>query len=458
MGFVARARRASDWLLGHLHVGSVSTTELPQIDGLRALALSLVVVVHVWGTAGEPSLYVALPLVGTQVWLSEWLRRGVLGVPFFFAISAFLLSQPFLRAAHRGGGRPSLGSYFRRRVLRIVPAYYASLFFLLLLIAPALIPLDRVYSWSGLRELVAHLTFTHALFIETHASWGIDGPMWTLTHEATFYLILPFVAWLFVGRRTLVSLPMALVLTLVYLYLARNSLGFLVALLRTRVEGDIFFSDANIRSSFLAPQFPSHLFSFAVGLAVGDLFVRAQLGLVRRPGPLLALASFLAGSLIIPLAIHFIDLGEPTLRYYIGTPIEAAGFALMLAGLVFGAPAAVQVFSFAPVRVLGIISYSAFLWHVPILALAKRLPSIEALPPGERLAPLAIWALPLVLVLSVASYVFVEKPFLVAARRRRPEPAPAAVTPSPAAFGEGALATGVAEEAAALAGVARRPS
>jgi peptidoglycan/LPS O-acetylase OafA/YrhL len=438
LSWVAKTfQRASDRLLGWFHVGTQSTSEVGPIDGLRALAVTGVVILHCWGVAGGPSIFFTLPLIGQKVWLSEWIHQGELGIPLFFILSGFLLGQPFFRAALKGERRPSLGNYFRRRVLRIVPAYYFCLLMMLLLLVPTAIPAERVYSWMGLQALIAHLTFTQFLFIDTGAYFRADASMWTLTHEATFYIILPFTFWLFVGRRSLIALPGSLLVAAGWLYLAHHSLDFFVNWVWRGVDDKLYFSHETIRRTYVAPQFPAHVFNFGLGLSLGNYYVMTQLGRAPKPHPLVALATFFGGLVLLMGWVHYFDFTDSSISrdfVFVGTPAEAIGITLILAGLVFGAPVVKSIFSLTPVRVIGIISYSAFLWHGLLLYAIERFPAIQAMTPDERLVPIIVRVVPLLLLVSIASYIFIEKPFLVTARRPRPEPAlaEAALAPRPA--------------------------
>ena len=417
--------------MGVFHVGAASTTDVATIDGLRGVAVLGVVILHCWGVAGGPALYWTVPFIGQTVWTGEWIHQGELGITLFFILSGFLLGQPFFRAAYNEAPGPPLTSYFKRRVLRLVPAYYVCLLLSVVLMTPSIIPASQVYSVFGLENLVAHLTFTQFWFIDTAAAYRIDASMWTLTHEATFYVILPFVAVFFVGRRSLVALPLAFLLSAGWLYLAHHSLNFFVNWVWRGVDDKFYFSHETIRNTYVAPQFPAHVFNFALGLALGSAFVAIQLGRLRKPGPRLALLMFVAGCATLFAWIHFGDLHQSSITAdyaFVGTPFEAIGITLVLGGLVFGAPVARQVFSFVPLRLMGIISFSAFLWHGPLLWAIERLPAIEAASPNHKLVLLLAYLMPLLILVSTASYLLVEKPFLVSARRRPPPPQPAEVT------------------------------
>jgi peptidoglycan/LPS O-acetylase OafA/YrhL len=89
-------------------------------------------------------------------------------------------------------------------------------------------------------------------------------------------------------------------------------------------------------------------------------------------------------------------------------------------------------------RIVGIASYSLFLWHLPMLLLVNTYPSLNKHSGSERMLQLLLYAAPLALIISLASYLLVEKPFLVAGRSRRvpaepaPVPAPEPLQPAPA--------------------------
>src|SRR5437870_10025587 len=96
---------------------------IPEIDGLRALAILMVYVYHAWQFGGTPAL--AVSLFGSRWNLSDLVEHLTAGVPLFMALSGFCLFWPLCKSAE------SLTSwdwkdYARRRMRRIVPPYYAA--------------------------------------------------------------------------------------------------------------------------------------------------------------------------------------------------------------------------------------------------------------------------------------------------------------------------------------------
>ena len=172
------------------------------LDGVRGVAALLVAVYHCWVLTG----YVTLDDGhGRSV-----LGAGYVGVDVFFVLSGFVLFVPM---ASHPEHPVELRSYARRRAARIVPAYLLALSVAIVFnpwvsLAPADLPWQ---SWAGLRSLVAHLLFLHQLLggSTDQTGFGAVGSVWTLSLEASFYLLLPFVARPFL-RRPLVGVTVGL--------------------------------------------------------------------------------------------------------------------------------------------------------------------------------------------------------------------------------------------------------
>ncbi len=144
----------------------------PLFDGLRAIAACSVLVTHCSG----------ITAFNTDNALGAYTARMNLGVTIFFLISGFLLYRPFVAARVEGKPPIHAGRFFRRRALRIVPAYWVALTLLSI--------------WPGLQNFSAHplrfYTFTQIYWFDSTSS-GI-GPAWTLCIEISFYLVLPLIA------------------------------------------------------------------------------------------------------------------------------------------------------------------------------------------------------------------------------------------------------------------------
>ena len=173
---------------------------LDVLDGVRALCVLLVGWFHIWQ---QGWLSPTLPLPGGKVSLDFLLRSGYLWVDGLLLLSGFLLYLPYAQA---GSKLPSISAFYKRRLIRILPSY-------LLCVIPMFViacvrgqygaPLDAV------KDLAAHLTFTHNLFYATYFLSPINGALWTLAVEMQFYLIFPFLARFFRKKPVLAYLCMA---------------------------------------------------------------------------------------------------------------------------------------------------------------------------------------------------------------------------------------------------------
>ncbi|HVM63588.1 MAG TPA: acyltransferase family protein, partial [Acidimicrobiales bacterium] len=94
--------------------------EFPCFDGLRAFAALTVILVHTSFPTGFTT---------RQHFWGAFTARGEIGVAVFFLISGFLLYRPFVAAHLEGRPGPAIRPYLKRRILRIVPAYWVALFF-----------------------------------------------------------------------------------------------------------------------------------------------------------------------------------------------------------------------------------------------------------------------------------------------------------------------------------------
>ena len=139
---------------------------------------------------------------------------------------------------------------------------------------------------------------------------------------------------------------------------------------------------------------------------------------------------FVAGWVLLWYDMYHI-LSQVDAGCYFHEPIAALSFALIIAGVLFGWKPVQMIFTFTPLRFIGIISYSIYLWHLPLVHLFNTYPSILALPVAQRFPHVLALVLPAVILLAAFIYLTVEKPFMLLARNK-PRPARAAPAPLPA--------------------------
>ncbi|MCO1596870.1 acyltransferase [Micromonospora sp. RHAY321] len=371
------------------------TGRLPALDALRAIGAIAVVGHHVgFQTAATMN----------TSW-GGWLARLDVGVAIFFVLSGFLLFRPWALNAATGRPRPRAGRYLWRRALRILPAYW-----LAVVVCLIVLPQNRPAS-AG--DWIRHLTFTQ-IYQPGQLRSGLSQT-WSLATEVTFYLILPLVAVLAVGRswrpvRTVVIVSTGVLVTAGWL--ALMGLGRL---------------DNALHTMWL----PSYAAWFSAGMALAAAHVALRTGTAPRAFRVLddlasaPVACWVAAAGLLAIATTPVagprDLTGPTAaEYTVKLTLYLATASLILIPVAFGGPTRVKdAFSSGPARWLGTVSYGLFLWHPLVLELIYVLDDRPLFTGGL----LSTFALTMVFGLTYAavSYYGVERPIQVlGSQRRRP--------------------------------------
>jgi peptidoglycan/LPS O-acetylase OafA/YrhL len=358
---------------------------------MRAIAVLCVVLVHaaLMSRAFGPSF------------AGRLIAHLNIGVTIFFLISGFLLYRPMV--AHRGVGAsaPRARDYAKRRLLRIYPAYWVVLTFLI--ICPGLIGVVGG-NWWPMYALVHTLpVYSGRRCSQLVFTCGL-AQTWSLVVEVTFYLVLPIYA-LALGRLTrrlsLRSWVAAELAVLTVLSALSVGLQF----------GVLYPAPGWISGSVAA-----YCFWFALGMGMAVCSVALRSGL-RVPGPLaalgahpevlwgLALAAYVALSVWLP-PDPFLFARSQQLVTHVGFGLIAAA---LLAPAVFatdsgGLPR--RLLARGAVAWLGLVSYGIFLWHYVI--------ALELGSPGAGGSFVVVLGGTLAISVPVAavSYYLIERPLL----------------------------------------------
>jgi peptidoglycan/LPS O-acetylase OafA/YrhL len=343
---------------------------------------------------------------------------GFTGVDVFFVVSGFLITGLLLRE-HAQTGRIDLGRFYSRRMRRILPAALATVAVTVVLAAVFLPPLqvpgiaqDGAASALSIGNIRFALQSTD-YFAETDVS--PFRHFWSLGVEEQFYLVWPGLLILTLG-----SLRSQLKVRLLMVGLLVASLGFAVWLTDV-LEPWAFYS------------LPSRVWQLALG---GLLAVALASGrqLPRWLAWLAAPVSWL-GLGLLAAAFVVIDPASPYPGLWALLPAGGAAALILAGGRGLGTA---QLLGWRPLRFVGRISYSLYLWHWPILTL-------PALALGEDLpleARLGLGALSVVV--GAISWRFIEEPFWhgsLSTFRPRPVLATAVAT----AIAVAVLAVGIGE-------------
>jgi peptidoglycan/LPS O-acetylase OafA/YrhL len=217
---------------------------IPEVDGLRFVAISSVFLYHVMQAITLGSVRISDGQTGYW-WIKQLLDHGDRGVMLFFVISGMILAMPFARSLLLGAKPVSLRKYYMRRVTRLEPPYIASMVVAVLgylVVWHKLVP-------GGLPHLLASVFYQHNLFFGTNST--VNPVAWSLEVEIQFYLLAPLVMQSYRIRRAV--LRRALLLLGVVLI----SLAYTLAPPSPRLELSILF----------------YLQYFLMGLLVADIFV-----------------------------------------------------------------------------------------------------------------------------------------------------------------------------------------
>jgi peptidoglycan/LPS O-acetylase OafA/YrhL len=379
--------------------------EIPALDGVRALAALSVVFYHAYQLWAPRKVLFGLDI--TIPW--DYAQTGV---HLFFVLSGFLLFLPFARAMLDGRALPSTRRFYQRRAWRILPTYWVCLVVLVL------VQLPQFLSVAGVHNILAHLVFLHDDFQAFNRT--IEGPFWTLALEVQFYLALPLFA---LGISKVVGASRSLA------RLTLGVLGLLTASLLVRGMDAFGFSHVStlagaprmvvlflIQSTFGTQGKFLEVFALGMLCAVWYIAVIEQRRL--RSSAMYGLALLAVGvSLFLWLAplVNAYHIEAPSYdlvaqpgnwRAFFGPFLIGSGYAaVLLAVLLIGV--ARSLVAMPPLRFVGLMSYSLYLWHLPF---------VHGWMPYMRTTPVG-WRVLIAFAVAALSYLALERPFLGQRRR-----------------------------------------
>jgi peptidoglycan/LPS O-acetylase OafA/YrhL len=363
---------------------------VPALDGVRGLAILLVMLLHFSAYGHE------LPRSGLLVDQLYYrvAAAGWIGVDLFFVLSGFLITGILYDAK---GSPHYFRNFYIRRTLRIFPLYYGALI-LFLVILPRLWP-----DHSGLRSMQSdgawYWTYLSNVKIATDGwpQFGAIGHFWSLAVEEQFYLLWPLVVLAFSRRQ----LQMICLICLVVAVAARVVLN----------------ARGNNPAAFVFT--PARMDALAAGAYVA-LAARGTEGLRR-----LARFALPAAALMVVLAMVIFTIRNGFAAYdpvvsTIGHTIIALLFAavLVLVLTLSRKTLLVRVFDSRPLRFFGRYSYGIYVFHHPLLFLFSGVVPLALVPTllGSQLLRQAVFiviATAATTVLALLSWHLVEKRFLM---------------------------------------------
>jgi peptidoglycan/LPS O-acetylase OafA/YrhL len=400
---------------------------IASLDGVRAIACIIVVIYH------STSLVYWRWDIDHKPLLAALNYTGMRGVTLFFVLSGFLLFLPYAKALLFEKRWPQARTFYLRRILRIVPGYYFALFAIILLQKSSYL---QPHNW---KTLLAFLTF----FMTGPQSSQVNGVYWTLAVEFQYYMLLPLITLGINGLTSLVRPKLRL-------WVVIGSLFVMITWgLVTRSWGDAFFAGPDPQARLAsAPILKYTIFliygdqgkffeDFAVGMLLVVLYVVATNSLrgdiyrrvLLRLSPwlwwvgiaILIFATWRSGSNLPywPATFRIFDI-------YPGWAVEftfALGYACCMLAILFNGTGPLnRIFTWTPLRWVGLISFSLYLWHEPIITAleANVAPSLfQHFHDAMTVVIFAVIECILVLTVSFTLYVLVEKPGMRLSERWR---------------------------------------
>jgi peptidoglycan/LPS O-acetylase OafA/YrhL len=282
----------------------------PALDGLRGVAIALVVVSHV-----------------------HWVPGGFLGVDVFFVLSGFLITTLLLEEWGRTG-TIRLRAFYLRRARRLLPALLALLGILALLATAAATSGDTTIARAWSTSIAACLLYMANIWRATgHPLIGPLTQMWSLAEEEQFYLVWPPILVLLLRRRVgLRGLAVGLGTAALAVMVWRAHLG----------PGNRTYFSPDTRCDPLL-----------IGCLLGVLRYGRMLPRVPAGIGVLACAA-LAGDVAVATIDDFTDI--------VGFPVAGLATATVIAAALQGSWLT-RLLSFRPLVGLGVISYSLYIWQ-----------------------------------------------------------------------------------------------
>lgn len=345
-------------------VNSPKLSYRAEIDGLRAIAVVSVILYHA-----------QMVLFGR-----DWFEGGFIGVDIFFVISGYLITRIILSELESKGSFNFL-NFYERRARRILPMLFVVIF------------VSIPYAWQklGPKEFIEYaesifssLYFGSNFFFYSSASdYGAQNTLtmpflhtWSLAVEEQFYLFFPFLA------------------ILLWKVLKKYFLAVIGASILLSLQFADVMESRNAMFNFYLP------YGRFWELACGSLLAAFELkyGSIRKGWAIDLLPIF--GLYLIFYSVLFFDGDTQHPSFYTLIPIVGVSLIILFASKdeLVG-----KILSSKPFVGIGLISYSAYMWHYPIFAFSRigKEPSTY-----DKLEWVA-----LTLILSIASYYLIERPF-----------------------------------------------
>lgn len=404
------------------------------LDGVRAFACLIVIWFHIYRIPRDLALWNPSP--SAHLLLNSFLYFGKYGVTLFFVLSGFLLFMPFAKALLFEKRWPSVRQYYTRRIFRILPAYYLSLILIILLFQQQYL---QPQHWG---ELGLFLVF---LMDSSQATFKqLNAPFWTLAIEWQYYMLLPV---LVLSMRLLVwrvkqayRLPLTIVCIVVLI--AWGVFTRYVGLYFTAHPSETFLVSRSVLNSILFVIYGvsgKYYEDFGVGMLLSLCFVYAQHPSIspKIRIALHKLSPWLWGTgLLCLIAMVLWNYNQRYVNtwpifnlplffehyYQISELCLSIFFGLCVLALLFGSTWLKGPFEWPLLRGVGLLSYSLYMWHLPLLLMIMQWahPLLRNLSIELTYGAYWLWVLIIIIPFCFLFFIWVEKPGIKLGERFSP--------------------------------------
>lgn len=360
-------------------VAQTRFAHVPALDGIRGLAVAIVVVYHF-----APSV----------------LPAGFIGVDVFFVLSGFLITSLALRE-HQSTENVSASSFYMRRARRLLPAAIVTVVGAVML-AAVLQPESTRGATRG--QGIASLLYVANWWMidqrnSYQAAFGTESPLshfWSLAVEEQFYVVFPLIvlAGIFIARRR-----HGRTLTFCRWLLGVSVLG---ALASATLMAVMYDEGADPSRIYLGTDTRVH--AIFVGVAGACVWWMWSKELAKRSSLAVLTVVAVLSTAFLGLVCVVSDFRSPWLYRYGFLAISIAALALILAA-VAKSKVITKVFQLRWICILGLVSYSVYLWHWPVRVFVTK-----STTPFDGLS-LFLVRIALTAVAAVLSYFLIERPF-----------------------------------------------
>ena len=338
---------------------------LPQVDGLRFVAIFMVVCI-----AHIPH-YINQKIFNGEFVTGYWAKfslDGVFGVQFFFIISGFVLGHAFARKYIHNNEKPNLKDYFLRRLTRMEPPYLLALIIFFI----ALVFIVKKYEFNELLpHFIASFFYIHNEIF--HQNSYVLPVAWTLEIEIQFYILAPLLGLLYRLKRKK---------------------------LRWVIFGVLIFANAYYwYHIWHGMHVFKYLHHFLCGMLIADLYVEK---IKLRGTPLLGAIVGIVCLILFPFILGFYSATGYIFKWLLMVVLFYTALTNRLL---------IKIFSFPPIAIIGGMCYSIYLIHEQVISAAGRI--FMHVNTGNRTFNFIMPYLSLVAVVLISSAVYfklVERP------------------------------------------------